>query len=68
MSRDGDRLEDHSDSGSFHASVWEEERTKRSLVKWAGEESLDRERSAAGPGRSPLALCRAPEKEVQVEL
>ena len=55
MSRDGDRPEDHSDSGSFHASVWEEERTKRSLVKWAGEESLDRERSAAGPG-----LRRAP--------
>ena len=27
-----------SESGSFHALAWEEERTKRSLVKWAGEE------------------------------
>ena len=27
-----------SESGSFHAAVWEEERSKRSLVKWAGEE------------------------------
>lgn len=33
--RDGDTL---SESGSFHAAVWEEERSKRSLVKWAGEE------------------------------
>ena len=33
--RDGDTI---SESGSFHAAVWEEERTKRSLVKWAGEE------------------------------
>ena len=36
--RDGDNT---SESGSFHASVWEEERSKRSLVKWAGEEALD---------------------------
>ena len=36
--RNGDN---NSDSGSFHASVWEEERSKRSLVKWAGDESLD---------------------------
>ena len=36
--RNGDA---NSDSGSFHASVWEEERSKRSLVKWAGDESLD---------------------------
>ena len=27
-----------SDSGSFHASVWEEERLKRSHVRWAGEQ------------------------------
>ena len=33
--READTL---SESGSFHAAVWEEERLKRSLVKWAGEE------------------------------
>ena len=26
-----------SDNGSFHASVWEEERLKRSHVRWAGD-------------------------------
>ena len=36
--RNGDN---NSDSGSFHASVWEEERSKRSLVKWAGDQQLD---------------------------
>ena len=27
-----------SDNGSFHASAWEEERLKRSHVRWAGEQ------------------------------
>lgn len=27
-----------SESGSFQPGAWEEERSKRSLVKWAGEE------------------------------
>ena len=36
---DNDRdLDTQSESGSFHAAVWDEERSKRSLVKWAGEE------------------------------
>merc|ERR1719394_1408421 len=43
---DDDRDNDNnSESGSFHASVWEEERSKRSLVKWAGEEALDLEKT-----------------------
>jgi hypothetical protein len=39
--RDGDAT---SESDSFQAAAWEEERTKRSLVKWAGEDlaALDR--------------------------
>ena len=31
-------METESECGSFHAAVWDEERSKRSLVKWAGEE------------------------------
>ena len=43
---DPDRAGDNnSDSGSFHASVWEEERSKRSLVKWAGDDTLDHDKT-----------------------
>merc|ERR1719483_219259 len=42
--RDGDN---NSDSGSFHASVWEEERSKRSLVKWSNEEALDHDKTGS---------------------
>ena len=45
-----------SESGSFHASVWEEERTRKSLVKWAGEESLSPEGDLDKTG----SLRRAP--------
>ena len=44
LDRDADNT---SESGSFHASVWEEERSKRSLVKWAGEEALDLEKTGS---------------------
>ncbi|TRY74558.1 hypothetical protein TCAL_00696 [Tigriopus californicus] len=36
----GTNLDAVSDSGSFHASVWEEERQRKSHVKWAGEADL----------------------------
>ena len=37
--------DNNSDSGSFHASVWEEERSKRSLVKWAGDNTADHDKT-----------------------
>ena len=33
----GGHVDNVSDNGSFHASVWEEERLKRSHVRWAGD-------------------------------
>ena len=33
-----------SDSGSFHASSWEEERARKSQIKWAGDQK-DTDRS-----------------------
>eukprot|EP00090_Calanus_glacialis_P017436 TRINITY_DN2715_c0_g1_i4.p1 TRINITY_DN2715_c0_g1~~TRINITY_DN2715_c0_g1_i4.p1 ORF type:complete len:1218 (-),score=253.04 TRINITY_DN2715_c0_g1_i4:69-3722(-) len=62
--RDGDN---NSDSGSFHASVWEEERSKRSLVKWAGEDALDHDKTGnlrRAPTPFPKEM-RAMAKKVQ---
>ena len=38
MARNVDNV---SDNGSFHASVWEEERLKRSHVRWAGDRGAE---------------------------
>ena len=59
--------DNNSDSGSFHASVWEEERSKRSLVKWAGEDALDLDKTGnlrRAPTPFPKEM-RAMAKKVQ---
>ena len=35
--QDPDGNDNKSESGSFHALAWEEERSRRSQVKWAGD-------------------------------
>jgi len=61
--------DNNSESGSFHASVWEEERSKKSLVKWAGEEQLDADMDKTGNlRRAPTPFpkeMRAMAKKVQ---
>ena len=57
-----------SESGSFHAVAWEEERTKRSLVKWAGEE-LDLDKTTGSLRRAPTPFpkeMRAMAKKVTI--
>ena len=41
-----------SDNGSFHASAWEEERLKRSHVRWAGEQQQQQQPAVRGTSNS----------------
>ena len=46
MARNVDNV---SDNGSFHASVWEEERLKRSHVRWAGDRTNEEQQQQQPP-------------------
>jgi len=50
-----DRLDAVSESGSFHASVWEEERAQRATVRWAGDERNQQEAAADKASAADLA-------------
>ena len=52
MARNADNV---SDNGSFHASVWEEERLKRSHVRWAGDRGSDEQAQQQPAGRGASA-------------
>jgi hypothetical protein len=58
-----------SESDSFQAALWEEERTKRSLIKWAGGEDLQGSADRTGQlRRAPTPFpkeMRAMAKRVQ---
>ena len=47
-----------SDNGSFHASAWEEERLKRSHVRWAGEQQQQQQPATRGTSREDQGPLR----------
>lgn len=59
-SDNGANLDAVSDSGSFHASVWEEERQRKSHVKWAGEADLSVIEEAESDDKAGGHLRREP--------